>query len=100
LAVTKYFSYEVGDTCSALSVASNDLNNSIVVYPNPVKNNLLISSKTAKITKVQIYSVVGKLVKQKTENLNSIHVEDLSNGLYLIKIYTSNTFITKKFLKE
>lgn len=100
LAVTKYFSYEVGDTCSALGVATNDLNNSIILYPNPVKNNLLISSKTVKITKVQIYSLLGKLIKQKTENLNSIHVEDLSNGLYLIKIYSDKTAITKKFLKE
>jgi hypothetical protein len=70
------------------------------VYPNPVKNKLFIVSKSVNISKIEIYSILGSLVKKETNNFNSIQVEDLSKGLYLIKIYSDKTSITKKFMKQ
>ena len=99
LAVTKYLSYTVGDNCT-LSALDNVLSNSIILYPNPVKNRLEIKSPVKEITKVEVYSVLGKRLLQFNANLEQISVDDLSSGLYLIKIYADELSYTTKFIKE
>ena len=99
LAVTKYISYEVGSSCGSLSIVDESLDTQIVMYPNPVNNKLFIKSKSEDLIKVEIYSVFGNLVKSTTKNLNEINVEDLSSGLYLIKIFTLEGSISKKLIK-
>ena len=99
LAVTKYFSYTVGSTC-ALSVNDNLLASTVKMYPNPVKNILNLNSPIKTITKVEIYSVIGKKVLEFYQNLEKMNIEDLPSGLYLIKIYANNYFFTTKFIKE
>ena len=100
LAVTKYISYKVGDSCASLNVTDISLSDEIILYPNPVKNKLFIVSNSVDISKVEIYSALGSLVKKVTRNFNSIQLEDLSKGLYLVKIYTDKIAITKKFIKQ
>jgi endo-1,3(4)-beta-glucanase len=100
VAVTKYISYEVGSSCGSLSIFDESLDTQIVMYPNPVNNKLFIKSQSEDLIKVEIYSVFGNLVKSTTKNLNEINIEDLSSGLYLIKIYTSKGSISKKLLKN
>lgn len=99
LAVTKYFAYKVGDNC-VLGIEDNVLAASIKLYPNPVKRVLNLNSPIKIITKVEIYSVIGNLVKSTTKNLNEINVEDLSSGLYLIKIFTLEGSVSKKLIKN
>ena len=100
LAVTKYISYEVGSSCGSLSIVDESLDTQIVMYPNPVNNKLFIKSKSEDLIKVEIYSVFGNLVKSTTKNLNEINVEDLSSGLYLIKIFTLEASVSKKLIKN
>jgi endo-1,3(4)-beta-glucanase len=100
LAVTKYISYEVGSSCSSLSIVDASLNTKIVMYPNPVNNKLFIKSQSEDLIEIEIYSIFGNLVKSATKNLNEINVEDLSSGLYLIKIYTLKGSTLKKLLKN
>lgn len=99
LAVTKYLSYEVGATCS-LRVEDNVLAESIKLFPNPVKNVLNLSSPITAITKVEIFSVVGKKYKTFNANFERLPIEDLSTGLYLIKISSKSGSYTTKFIKE
>ncbi len=99
LAVTKYFSYTVGDTC-VLNVNDNIFVDAIVFYPNPVKDILTIDVKLISLTKVEIYSVLGKRLMKFTKNLEKLNVEDLSSGLYLIKVYADKSSYTSKFIKE
>ncbi|MGK0458357.1 MAG: hypothetical protein ACJAVE_001338 [Polaribacter sp.] len=100
LAVTKYISYEVGSSCGSLSIVDESLGAKIVMYPNPVNNKLFIKSQSEDLIEIEIYSIFGNLVKSITKNLNEINVEDLSSGLYLIKIYTSKGSTSKKLLKN
>ena len=97
LAVTKYFSYVVGSNCSSLSVDNQFLNASVKTYPNPVTNIIRINT-SLEINKVAIFSVLGKKVKEVKHQLYSINIEDLSNGLYLMRIYTTRGFVTKKVI--
>jgi endo-1,3(4)-beta-glucanase len=90
LAVTKYISYEVGSNCGSLSIVDESSDTKIVMFPNPVNNKLFIKSQSEDLIKIEIYSVFGNLVKSVSKNLNEINVEDLSSGLYLIKVYLSS----------
>lgn len=72
------------------------------VYPNPATNMLYISN-IAGIGRVEIYSVVGNLVKSISEFPNSrgqagISVSDLSSGLYIIRLKGSSKDTTTRFV--
>ncbi|WP_439131603.1 glycosyl hydrolase [Polaribacter sp.] len=99
LAVTKYLQYTVGETC-VLNTADNIWSTSITMYPNPVSDVLQITSPIKQLTKVEVYSVLGERMLQFNTNLDQINVDDLSSGLYLIKMYADEVSYTTKFMKE
>ncbi len=99
LAVTKYISYKVGTSCGTLSIDDQVLENEILFYPNPAKKELNIQSKTLEITKIEIYSTLGTLVKV-TNNSNQINIEEFSSGLYLVKIMTDKGVVIKRLVKN
>jgi alpha-tubulin suppressor-like RCC1 family protein len=91
-----------GISCpSILSNENFEIQNSISIYPNPVKNTLNISlQETAQIQKVVIYDVTGKQVKYQEGNTTSINVEDLKSGLYLFEVTINDKTEVKKFIKQ
>lgn len=75
----------------------NDLD--IRVSPNPVENILNIVSDT-EISKVEIYSISGKLVFS-GHNTNQIDMQNFSNGMYLIKLHlVDNSFVFRRIIKK
>jgi hypothetical protein len=70
---------------------------SIVVYPNPAKNFINISSDF-EILNIQIINTTGQVLLDYSEVKGSIQVNNLNNGLYFIKITTKNGIITKKII--
>ena len=99
LAVTKYLSYTVGDNCS-LNVEDHILMQSVRFFPNPVKSILYIDSPLRTLEKVEIYSLVGKKLKVFNSNLENVYVDELSSGLYLVRVSSKDGSFTTKFLKE
>jgi len=95
LAVTKYFTYTVGDNCD-LGIDENELNNSITMYPNPATSMVNIDSKLTAVSKVELYSVLGSKILETAES--KINIENLSSGIYLVKIYAGTKFTTKKLV--
>lgn len=62
---------------------------SIAVYPNPTKNNFTLVFNNLNKVDVKIYSILGKLVYEKSTENNSIEIENnnrFSSGLYLVKV--------------
>ena len=53
------------------------------IYPNPVENTLFFSNYA---NTVQIFDVTGKLVVSENNNMNSMDVSKLDNGIYLIEL--------------
>ena len=100
LAVTKYFSYKVGDNCSSLGLDDEDLNNSIKIYPNPATDILHVNSHLIEIKKVEIYAVLGSKIIEVNSNFNSIYINDLPKGIYLVKVYSENGSAVKKLIKQ
>ena len=81
----------------ATSLSTTDFSNSIIMYPNPVKNKLTIDGLVVK--DIVIYSVLGKAVLN-ISNQNTIDVSSLSKGVYFIKVSDGINASTKKFIKE
>ena len=82
----------------------NKEDNRIKIYPNPVKEVLNINNniKNDIINKVQIYNQSGSLVLSKKIESNSqikINVEELSSGVYIVKLISSENISTTKFIK-
>jgi pectate lyase len=71
----------------------------LTLYPNPVNNILNIFTK-AKIEKVKVYSILGVLVKNIENNLETIDMSNLSNGTYLVKIFTNESIVDKIIIKK
>ena len=83
-------------TLATSDVAKHDFK----IYPNPVKNMLMINS-SSKLTEAKISDVSGRLIK--TENLkdNKIDVSSLKAGSYLITVTDENSKqTTSKFVKN
>ncbi|MDI9308714.1 MAG: T9SS type A sorting domain-containing protein [Limnohabitans sp.] len=84
---------------TGLATNNFELNNSISVFPNPVKDILNASSTdNATITSLKIYDLQGKLIAETTNNY--MNTSNLSAGLYVVKIVTAQGQLTKKFIKE
>lgn len=79
-----------GNKASTLSTNSFGQNDKIVLYPNPSSTYFSIN---ATLSKVQVYSTTGQLVKSFNTNLskeNQYNVSDLSKGLYFVKATSEN----------
>jgi hypothetical protein len=88
-----------------IMIAANEMSTNEVlvadkinVYPNPVKEVLKITSDKA-IQKVQVLNMTGQIVLEAGE-VESINMQSLPKGLYIVNIYTSNQLQSKKVLKE
>ena len=76
------------------------------VYPNPAQNEINVSSinVTQKIENLAVYNMQGQLLKSintKANNQQTINIEDLVNGNYLLIITTDKQQMAgKKFVVE
>ena len=87
LAVTKYFDYEVGKSCT-LSTDLTEKNLPIQIYPNPASEKFNISGP---FNKAIIFNIEGKqLIISRS---NEIDISLLSEGVYLIKVFDNKNNI-------
>ncbi len=87
--------------CSETQLGIDDeiLGNSLKLYPNPSTNILTIESKNSTISKVEIYTVLGKKIKEITSNFGSITTNKLPKGIYIIRIYSEKSSMIRKIIK-
>jgi hypothetical protein len=78
-----------------------DRKNSIVVYPNPTKNqvNLQFPNQVA-VDKVSITDLTGKVIQEQTTNTTQVNVEKIASGLYIIQAFSGKEKFQTKFIKE
>lgn len=65
------------------------------IYPNPATN--FFNVKAVDLKNIKIYSQDGKLLL-KTEKSENININNLSNGIYIVRIETSKGQISKKLI--
>jgi len=88
--------------CETADTKNNKFENSIKLYPNPTQDLVYFENELFKINKYEIYSIEGKkLVSKKIENeTNSISLENLSSGTYLIKLFNGSESTLRKVVKK
>jgi serine protease AprX len=100
---TQVFSL-IGNAANSISLANNgvDFNDSIVLYPNPVKDALGIAvPNNGEVSDVAIFDILGKQVKSVNTLVNSsVDVSDLAGGIYMARFTYNGASFTKKFIKE
>jgi Secretion system C-terminal sorting domain len=84
---------------SSLANVSNEIEKNVVkVYPNPTKNILNVST-IENIKSLELFDLNGRMII-KNENLESINIENLNSGIYLLKINTENGISSQRIIKE
>ncbi|MFY9241471.1 MAG: T9SS type A sorting domain-containing protein [Polaribacter sp.] len=85
---------------STLSVNEIHLETQLFAYPNPVKNELFFDNSALKLTKVEVFSIQGKLISthyfHDFMNNQKIDFSKISAGIYFLK---GKEFISK-IIKE
>jgi beta-glucanase (GH16 family) len=94
LSVTKYLTYVVGDNC-LLTADTFELDK--FSFQNPVTDFINIHTTVA-IDKVEIYTLLGKLVLSSSTPTDSIAVKNLAKGLYLLAVYQGDKKSIKKMI--
>jgi len=89
---------------SSVSLPVNEVNydnSMIVIYPNPAKNIVTISSSRT-IESLEIIDISGKQLMTSRVNTNetSVDVSNLSAGIYFVKVYSAFGVKTEKIVKE
>jgi YD repeat-containing protein len=83
------------------ATASNKDFNSLAfsVYPNPASSFVKVDDSSFSLKNMEIYNVVGQKLLSTTKN--QLNIENLVDGVYLLKIETeSGKFATKRIVKN
>ncbi len=70
------------------------------LFPNPVEDVLNISFRNGTLDSVKIIDLNGKIVFEKSNQLEQLQLEDLASGVYLIQIKTNTGSVSKKIVKK
>lgn len=87
-----------------LSIAENDLDNTLILHPNPTTHSSTLElGKNYNNVSLELYSILGKLIKKKnyfnTSNIK-LETQNLVKGLYFIKVKLPKNETTIKLVKE
>ena len=87
---------------SNLSVNDTSLQNKILLYPNPVKDVLFIQITNQKIKEIQIYSIEGRKIMEKsffnTKPIEELNVSSLKSGFYIVNINNGQKSFLRKII--
>lgn len=97
--VTVIDNIQLWENYDATAVNHKTAKPDVSLYPNPVESSFQIITN-ATMKNVKIYDVSGQMVKEITRNFNQINVEELSTGLYIVKIDSEVGTMTQKMLKK
>ena len=80
---------------SLLTNTNNLLNNELILYPNPTKNNITIVSNLS--GNVELYNTHGILILKKTKSSDKLRIslKNISNGIYYLKFNNKTNLVIK-----
>lgn len=92
--------YYLKTSYPTLGLGDNVQPSKLALYPNPVSDQLFISSEDQKVESVMIYSLTGAVVRNISNEVESVDVSDLASGNYIVKVTTDKGTATKKIIKK
>lgn len=87
-----------GDICSSIAEQSEAFNWNIA--PNPFENNITINHNSSNSTIFQLIDLSGKIIIESTieKGQNTISLENIANGSYLVKLIDKHTLLGTKLV--
>ncbi|MFM7467406.1 MAG: T9SS type A sorting domain-containing protein [Crocinitomicaceae bacterium] len=87
------------EACPSIGIVENVID--LDVFPNPANNKLTVSS-TENINTIEIISMNGLVVLQKSINQSSaiLNVENLKSGTYFVKVITDDNYLFERIIIE
>ncbi|MEA3496997.1 MAG: T9SS type A sorting domain-containing protein [Bacteroidota bacterium] len=93
-----------GENSSIFETNNSKINKDYTIYPNPTKSTITIEcrNKNKMTTKVKIYDIQGKLIKEQQLTLDKtvIDIKDFSKGIYFVKIKDGDGVFVEKVVKN
>ena len=99
----EYFNWGISGTIVLSTKSIENKENNYSIFPNPARDIITVSSLTSKNAKITVYDLNGRAVITTSINGNQkeIEVNQISRGIYLMKIVGSDKTIDMvKFIKE
>ena len=85
----------------SLSNSEVSLNNEITIYPNPTNNIINLSyPEYLQINKIELYNNLGQLIHRENSAVKKISLHGNAQGVYFVKIYSSDGIINKRVIKN
>ncbi|HOK38444.1 MAG TPA: M1 family aminopeptidase [Bacteroidales bacterium] len=70
--------------------------NKMFIYPNPANEFLHLRFSDEDANLIEIYDGNGQIAKRIKSEFNTINISDLDQGIYLVKVYFSNSVVNEK----
>jgi hypothetical protein len=93
--------------CNPMGIGEDALDKNTLIYPIPSSDfvSIEIPQKNEQITQIDFYSTDGRLLLSKSSiQNNGYHIDfdisSLKDGIYIIKVFTTNHTIYKKIVKQ
>lgn len=90
------------DTTTITINSPNDFGKNISLFPNPNNGSFELDFPNEKISQLQVFDVSGKLVWEKIEDIENfvtIHLQNISDGIYFLKGKTESGVFYEKIVK-
>jgi hypothetical protein len=81
-------------------VSSPGISNTITIYPNPNTGQLRVESENEKIYTIGIYTLNGRKIKHFKINNKKISLQNITPGMYILKIQTNEGVHVKRLILE
>lgn len=88
-------------TYDMLGVEEHNAVGSFMLYPNPVKDKLMVDNEQT-VSHYEIYTLLGEKVASRKVNTNrfEVNTSELPTGVYFIRLHSEGLVETKRFVKE
>ena len=94
------------DQCSPVLMSSCNLAsegfayNALKIYPNPTTTILNISNNKLPIDKIIITDMLGKKILEQNGKTSQLDVQELQQGMYILRVFSDGGVVDYKFVKE
>ena len=89
---------------TTLSVDDERLSNELSLYPNPTNELVIVRLKSMYLESIDIFDIYGKQIKsiviKNNEKFAEINVENLSTGVYFVRVKSENSTAHRKLIKK
>lgn len=76
------------------------LDNTISVFPNPVKDVITVSLPMNQSAQIEVMDAFGKMLIAKNMTTQQLDVSSLPPGVYILRVKTKNQIIEKRIVKQ